>query len=99
EVRRPAEHSLVQVPAVPDDVPANRGQVKDGVADQLAGAMIGDVTAAIGQVELDIHLPEQVLRRAEVLRFSVAPKRDHMRMLAQERRVGKECRSGWAREY
>jgi hypothetical protein len=41
---------------VPADVAAMFGEIEDGVADDLAGTVVGDVAAAVGFVEGDIYL-------------------------------------------
>ena len=88
EISCRADHDFLELLDVPADVAAMLGKIKDGVADDLAGAVIGDVATAVGFVEGDIHLREQVIAGAEIFFFSVAAQRDYVRVLAEEQDVG-----------
>ena len=46
---------------VPANVAAMFGEIENRVADDLAGAVIGDVAAAVGGMEFDIHLPKDAI--------------------------------------
>jgi hypothetical protein len=49
--------------------------------------MIGDIAAAVGGVEFDIHLPQQMIRRAQVFPFAIAPQSDDVRMLTHQQDI------------
>src|SRR5579884_3852915 len=63
-------------------------EIEDGVTDDLAGAMIGDVAAAIGVMELDAGALENLGRREEICKMAVPAQRDDMGVLDDEERVG-----------
>ena len=92
EISCRADHDFLELLDVPADVAAKLGKIKDGVADDLAGAVIGDVATAVGFVEGDIHLREQVIAGAEIFFLSVATQRDCVGMLAEEQDVGNRRR-------
>ena len=56
----------------------------DRVGDELAGAVIGDVAAALDLDDLDVAGREHVL-----LRLAAAAEREHVRMLDDDQRVGR----------
>ncbi len=62
-------------------------EVEDRVADELAGAVEGDVATTLHLVELDAALTEELRRRGEMLVLRRAAERDHRRMLQQEQHV------------
>jgi hypothetical protein len=63
-------------------------QVHDGVADDLAGAMIGDVAAAVGGVEGDAGAGEDVIASQQIFQVAVAAHGDGVGMLQQDELVG-----------
>ena len=56
ERRGGANHDFLELAHVPAHVAADLAELQDGIADDLAGAVIGDVAAAIGMMELDAQL-------------------------------------------
>ena len=62
-------------------------QVEDGVADELAGAVIGDVAAAIDLVKRDAALGEQFVGGEDVGAVGVAAEGQDRRMLEQEQHI------------
>ena len=62
-------------------------QVEDGVADELAGAVVGDVAAAVDLVELDAAAGEQFVGGEDVGAGGVAAEGENGRMLEQKERV------------
>jgi hypothetical protein len=62
-------------------------QVKDGIADELAGAVIGNVSAAIDFVDGDALTREHFVCREDVAAVGVATKREHGRMFEEEQDV------------
>ena len=65
-------------------------QIDDRIADELAGAVVGDVAAAIDLVELDAALREEFIAGENVGAVGVAAKREDGRMLEQQQRVADE---------
>jgi hypothetical protein len=62
-------------------------EIEDGVADELAGAVIGDLAAAIGLVDLDTFTCEQLVARENVRSCGIAAEREDGSMFHQEQRV------------
>ena len=65
-------------------------QIDDGIADELAGAVVGDIAAAIDLVQLHAALCEQFVAGEDIGAMRVAAKREHRRMLQQQQRVADE---------
>ena len=76
-------------------VAAIRLEVHDGIADDLAGAVIGDVAAAAGLVDLDAARVQHLGRREDVRASAVAAdtERQHVRMLDEQQQVADAVRS------
>ena len=85
-----ADHDLFEIAHVLVHVAAIRPQVQDGIADDLPGAVIGDVAAAARLVHLDLPRGEQIGRGDQVRsrRIGLDAKRDDMRVLEQEKEIG-----------
>ncbi len=66
---------------------AQAAQIEDGVADELAGAVIGDVAAAVDLVEGDAARGRATRRRREVGAVGVAAEGEHGRVLEQQQHV------------
>ena len=66
---------------------AQAAQIEDGVADELAGTVIGDVAAAVDLVEGNAARSEQLVGGENIGAVGVAPQREHGRMLEQQQRV------------
>jgi len=62
-------------------------EIQDGIANNLAGTVIGDVAAAIGFAKFDTLLTENVFGGEQILLAGIAPERDDMRMLAEEKNI------------
>ena len=62
-------------------------QIEDGIADDLAGAVEGDVAAAVAFEELDAALGEEFGRCDHVGSFRVAAERDDRRVFEQEQDI------------
>jgi hypothetical protein len=62
-------------------------QIEDGVADELSGAVVGDVAAAIDLVKGDAAAGKQFVRGENVGAASIATKREHRGMFEQEKDV------------
>ena len=81
-------HGLLELAHVPHDVTPNSVQVENGIADDLAGTVIGDIAAAIGRVKFDAVLAQKVLGNAQVLAFAVAAEGNDVGMFAKEQEIG-----------
>src|SRR5882724_9899964 len=62
-------------------------QIKDGIADELAGAVEGDVAAAIGFMQFNAIGGKKLARSDDVFCSTIAAQSDHRRMLQQEQRM------------
>ena len=62
-------------------------QVEDGVADELAGAVIGDVAAAVDLVDFDLFLGEEFVGCEDVGAGAVAAEGENGWVLEEEERV------------
>jgi hypothetical protein len=87
EIGAGADHGLFEGANIPADVAFDVAEVKDGIADDLAGAVIGDVSAAIGGVEFDALLTEDVFGGEEIGAAGIAAESDDVRMFAEEKDV------------
>jgi hypothetical protein len=70
--------------------PSGRGeaaQVEDGIADDLAGAVEGNVAAAVAFEKLDAALGKEFGRGDYVCGFRIAAERDNRRMFKQQQHV------------
>jgi hypothetical protein len=81
-------HCFFQLFDVPASVAAMLCQIKDRVADNLPGTMIGDIAAAVGRMKFHLHLRKQAIVSAQVFAFAVPPEGDHVRVLAEKQNVG-----------
>ncbi len=71
---------------------AQAAQIEDGVADELAGTVIGDVAAAVDLVEGDAAPRQQLIRREDVGALGVAAEGEHGRMLEEQKHVADAAR-------
>ena len=62
-------------------------QIKDGIADQLTGAVEGDVAATIAVEELDGLFRQQLLRGQKIFATGVAAEGDYGGVLQQRQRI------------
>ena len=95
KIRGGADHHFFELIDVPAHVAAMLREIEDGIADDLAGAVVGDVAAAIGRGKVDVHLREHAFAGTEMFVFSIAAESDHVRMLAKQQHIGN--RAGFAR--
>src|SRR6185369_7404447 len=65
----------------------NAAQIKNGIANQLAGAMEGNVPAAVAFEYLHAPMGEQFGRRNDILPAGIAAKSNHGRMFEEEEDV------------
>ena len=72
------------------DVALPLAQIEDGVADKLAGAVIGDVATAVGFVNVDAASGEHFRAGEDVAEMGVAAERDDVRMFDEQQLVGDE---------
>jgi hypothetical protein len=69
------------------DVATDGIEVEDWVANDLAGAVIGDVAAAVGFSEFDIFLAKDTFGSEKISLAGVAAERENVGMLADEENV------------
>ena len=87
EAGQGADEGLFHRPHVGDDF-AGVGQAENRVADQLAGAVVGDVPAPVDVEPLRPQLRQARLGNQQVGAVPVAPHRIHVGMLHQQQIVG-----------
>ena len=87
EVSGGADHGLFESADIPVNVAADGIEIEDGVANDLAGAVIGDVATAVGFAELDIFLAEDIFGGEKILLAGVAAEGENVGMLAEEEDV------------
>jgi hypothetical protein len=69
------------------NVAADGIEIEDGIADELAGTVIGDVAASVCFAELDIFLSEDIFGGEEIFLAGVAAEGEDVRMFAEEEDV------------
>ena len=84
-----ADHDLFEIAHVFVHVASIGPEIQDGIADDLPGAVIGDVAAAARLVHLDLPRGEQIGRGDQVRsrRIGLDAKRDDVRVLEQKKEV------------
>jgi hypothetical protein len=87
EIGGRADHDFFEGADVPVNVAADGIEIENGIADDLPGAVIGDVTAAIGFAELDIFLAEDIFGGEKIFLAGVAAEGEDVGMLAEEEDV------------
>jgi hypothetical protein len=87
EIGGGTDHGLFEGADVPVNVAANRIEIEDGVANDLAGAMISDVAAAICFAELYVFLAEDVFGGEKIFPAGVAAEGEDVGVLAEEEDV------------
>jgi len=78
------DHRLFELPHVPHHVTPDPVQVKNGIPDDLARTMVGDIAATIGVMEFHTFLTEKVFGNMQVITFAVAAQSNDVRMFAEE---------------
>jgi hypothetical protein len=87
EISGGADHGLFEGADVPVDVATDGIEIEDRIADDLAGAVIRYVAAAVGFAEFDIFLAEDVFGGEEIFLAGVAAEGEDVGMLAEEEDV------------
>ena len=82
------DHALLELPHIPNHIAANSVQVQNRVSDNLAGAVIGDIAAAIGVMKFDALTAEEIFGNAQVFALAIAAEGDDVGMFAKEQKVG-----------
>src|ERR1051325_533001 len=88
EIRDGAHQDFFQITYVAVNVLALRAQVDDRIADELAQAVIGDFTSAIGLEDGDAALFNHILRHEYASGLCAAPEGQRVRVLDEKQRVG-----------
>ena len=87
EIGGGTDHGFFEGADVPVNIAADWIEIEDGIADDLAGAVIGDVATAVRFAELDIFLAEDIFGGEKIFLAGVAPESDDMGMFAEEEDV------------
>ncbi len=87
EISGGTHQGLFECADIPVDIAADALEIENRVADDLAGAVIGDVTTTIGFAQLDTHLAKDVFGREKIFLAGVAAEGNDVGMLAEEEYV------------
>src|SRR6266849_5869431 len=87
EIGGGADHGLFERTDVPVDVAANAVEIEDRIADDLAGAVIGDVAAAVGFAKFDTFLTKDVFGSEKIFLAGVAAEGEDVGMFTEEEDV------------
>ena len=87
EARQGPDHRFLQAPDVGHDIAFPFSQIDNRVADNLAGAVVSDVAAAVDLEEFDAQLGQAVAAEQHVFQAAVAAQGQHMRMFEQQELV------------
>jgi hypothetical protein len=82
-----ADHGFFERANVPVNITADEIEIENGITDDLAGAVIGDVAAAVGFAKFDIFLAQDIFGSEKIFLAGVAAKREDVGMLAEEENV------------
>ena len=89
ENRQRIDNGLFHGPDIRDDIALPFPQIEDRIADNLTGAVIRDVAAAVGLVKADTGRAEITSSRSEqILHVPIPPESDDMRMLDEQKLIG-----------
>src|SRR6185437_15466908 len=86
------DHHLFELLDVPADVALVLREVENRIADDLAGAVVGDVAAAVCLMEFDVHLAQDIRVGEKIFALTVAPERDDVWVLAEEEHIRHDAR-------
>ena len=84
-----ADDGLLQQAQIPVDVGPEVVEVENGVAYQLAGAVIGNITAPVDAVEAGLVRSQGGIVEQQVLGLATFAQRISMRVFAEEQVVGR----------
>jgi len=87
ELRSGSDHRLFQRPHVPHDVAPDGAQVQNRISHKLSWPVVGNVSTAIGGMELHAFLPQHMLGGQQIFQLAVSPQGNHMRMLAKQKHI------------
>ena len=95
KIGRDADEHLLQIANVAVNVAPVGLQVDDGIADDLPGAVVGDVAAAAGFEDVDPTRGERFRRREDVRSAAITANAEceHRRMLEQEKLIRSTVRA------
>lgn len=82
-----ADHGFFERADVPVDVAADAIEIENGIADDLARAVIGDVSATVGFAEFDAFLAKDVFGGEKIFLAGVAAEGEDVRVLAEKKDV------------
>src|SRR6516165_1808120 len=87
EIGAGADHNFFERSNVPADIAPEMGKIQDGVTDDLAGAVIGDVSATVRFVEFHGLLAQDGFGGEQIRAIGIAAECDDVRMLAEQEDV------------
>src|SRR5579885_3470078 len=82
-----ANHNLFQHTHIPDNIAPNRAELENGIADNLARAVIGNISAAAGLEIFDAFLAKHAFAGKQMVWLAVAALRGDVKMLAEKQNV------------
>jgi hypothetical protein len=89
ETRCCADHAFLELPHVPHNVAADSVQIENGITDDLARSMIGNIATAIRMMKFHTRLAQKVLGDVQVLAVAASAKSDDVGMFAEEQEIGR----------
>src|SRR5260221_9165330 len=84
EIGGGADHGFFERADIPVNVASDGTEIQDGVADDLAWAVISDVAAAVGFAEVDIFLAEDIFGSEKIFLAGAAAEGQNVGMFAEE---------------
>ena len=88
ETPRRRDETFFERPQTPGKAPPMLSQVENGIADQLPGAVIGDVAATVGLENFSAQGRQALARNEQVLTLGIPPQLVNVRVLEQQKRIG-----------
>ena len=92
EIRQSVDQGLLNRSHVGAHVALPFAQIQNGIADELAGPVIGDVTAAVSGMKGDAGAGQNFFARQKVFHVTVAAHGDCVGVLQKEQLVGNRAR-------
>src|SRR5271166_4938164 len=88
ELGQRIDDHLLDGPDISAHVALPFSQIHDWIADDLAGAVISNIAAAISWIKVDAGAAERRVTREQVLRVAIAALGNHMRVFDEQELIG-----------
>jgi len=87
EIGTGTDHGFFESANVPSDISLDIGEVQNGIADDLPGAMIGDISTPVRDLEFYSLLPQNVFGGEKIRSVGIAAEGDDMGVFAEKENV------------